>query len=205
MNKRKQHWENIYTNKSPQEVSWTQEKPALSLAWIESLSMPKNAPIIDVGGGESHMVDYLLKLGFTDISVLDISKAALNRSKKRLGKKTEAVQWIEADITTFQPTRTYALWHDRAVFHFLTSPKEIAAYTKMVSRGVTNYLLISTFSKAGPLKCSGLPVKQYDINTLSTTFGDSFQLIKKEEELHTTPFATTQDFLYALLKKAESQ
>ncbi len=201
MNERKQHWENIYTHKSPQEVSWTQGKPSLSLNWIKDLNLPKDAPIIDVGGGESHLVDHLLDLGFTDITVLDISKAALHRSQKRLGEKATSVQWIEADITTFQPSRTYALWHDRAVFHFLTKENEIAYYKELAHHKVRDYLLLGTFSKKGPLKCSGLPITQYDKYTLSTVFNKAFHLMQDQEEVHTTPFNTTQAFLYALFKK----
>lgn len=203
MNERKQHWEHIYTHKSPQEVSWTQGKPSLSLNWIKDLNLPKDAPIIDVGGGESHLVDHLLDLGFTDITVLDISKAALHRSQKRLGDKATTVQWIEADITTFQPTRSYALWHDRAVFHFLTKENEIAYYRELAQDKVSDYLLLGTFSKKGPLKCSGLPITQYDIDALSACFKKCFDVQQQKEELHTTPFDTTQAFLYALFKKVE--
>ena len=133
MDQRKSHWENIYTHKSPEEVSWTQGKPVLSLSWIASLALPKDAPIIDIGGGESHLVDYLLTLGYTDLSVLDISKAALQNSQARLGDNAAKVKWIEADITTFQAERSYALWHDRAVFHFLTQKRDIETYTRLVS------------------------------------------------------------------------
>lgn len=187
MNSKQTHWENIYTHKNPQEVSWTQEKPALSLSWIESLHLPKDAPIIDVGGGESHLVDYLIDMGYSDLSVLDISQAALNRSQERLGSKANSVQWIQADITTFQPKKKYALWHDRAVFHFLTQKKDIETYTNTVSTAVNQYLLMSTFSKDGPLKCSGLPITQYDIESISANFSFAFDLIQQAREEHTTP------------------
>lgn len=204
MDQRKSHWENIYTHKNPKEVSWTQDKPILSLSWIESLALPKDAPIIDIGGGESHLVDYLFALGYTDLSVLDISKAALQKSQARLGKNAANVKWIEADITTFQAERTYALWHDRAVFHFLTQKRDIESYTRLVSTAVNQYLLMSTFSKEGPLKCSGLPIMQYDANGLTAIFSSDFKLLLQQKEAHTTPFDTTQAFIYAMFQKRES-
>ena len=204
MDQRKSHWENIYTHKTPEEVSWTQGKPVLSLSWIESLALPKDAPIIDIGGGESHLVDYLLALGYTDLSVLDISKAALQKSQVRLGDMAAKVKWIEADITTFQAERTYALWHDRAVFHFLTQKEDIETYVQLVSTAVNKYMLMSTFSKEGPLKCSGLPIIQYDADDLAANFTKDFQLLQQETEVHTTPFNTTQAFIYALFQKAKS-
>ena len=204
MNSKQSHWENIYTHKSPQEVSWTQGKPLLSLSWIESLALPKNAPIIDVGGGESHLVDYLIDMGYSDLTVLDISQAALKRSQERLGSKANLVHWIQADITTFQPKRKYTLWHDRAVFHFLTQKEEINAYTSMVATVVDQYLLMSTFSKEGPLKCSGLPITQYDVESISSNFSAAFELLQQDQELHKTPFDSTQAFIYALLKKTDS-
>lgn len=204
MNSKQSHWENIYTHKSPQEVSWTQEKPYLSLSWIESLALPKNAPIIDVGGGESHLVDYLIEMGHSDLTVLDISQAALKKSQERLGSKASLVQWIQADITTFQPKRKYTLWHDRAVFHFLTQKEDINTYNHMVSTAVDQYLLMSTFSKEGPLKCSGLPITQYDAESISVNFSEAFELIRQDQEIHTTPFDSTQAFIYALFKKTDS-
>lgn len=191
MNSKQSHWENIYTHKSPQEVSWTQGKPLLTLSWIESLALPKNAPIIDVGGGESHLVDYLIDMGYSDLTVLDISQAALKRSQERLGSKANLVQWIQADLTTFQPKKKYSLWHDRAVFHFLTQKEDINTYTNMVSTAVDQYLLMSTFSKEGPLKCSGLPITQYDIESISSNFSAAFELLQQDQELHTTPFDST--------------
>lgn len=204
MNSKQSHWENIYTHKSPQEVSWTQGKPHLSLSWIDSLVLPKNAPIIDVGGGESHLVDYLIESGYSDITVLDIAKAALEKSQKRLGAKANFVKWIQADITTFQPKKKYTLWHDRAVFHFLTQQEDIQTYINTVSKAVDQYLILSTFSKDGPLKCSGLPITQYDAQSISTNFSSAFELLQQVQELHKTPFNNTQAFIYALLKKVNS-
>lgn len=204
MNQKKSHWENIYTQKSPEEVSWTQKKPVLSLRWIESLSLPKNAAIIDIGGGESRLVDYLLALGYSDLTVLDITEAALNRSKKRLGLKANLVNWIQADITTFKPQKKYSLWHDRAVFHFLTHEDEVKTYVDTVAASVDQYLLMSTFSKEGPLKCSGLPITQYDAKSIAAHFTNDFKLLQQEHETHTTPFDTTQAFIYTLFKKEDS-
>ena len=204
MNQKKSHWENIYTQKSPEEVSWTQKKPVLSLRWIESLSLPKNAAIIDIGGGESRLVDYLLALGYSDLTVLDIAEAALNRSKKRLGLKANLVNWIQADITTFKPQKKYCLWHDRAVFHFLTHEDEVKTYVDTVAASVDQYLLMSTFSKEGPLKCSGLPITQYDAKSIAAHFTNDFKLLQQEHETHTTPFDTTQAFIYTLFKKEDS-
>ena len=201
MNSKQAHWENIYTHKSPQEVSWTQEKPTLSLTWIQSLHLPKDAPIIDVGGGESLLVDHLIDMGYSDLTVLDISQAALNRSQERLGSKANLVQWIQADITTFRPKKKYTLWHDRAVFHFLTQKEDIKTYTNMVSAAVNQHLLLSTFSKEGPLKCSGLPITQYDSDSISANFSTAFELTQQQAEVHTTPFNSTQAFIYALFKK----
>ena len=204
MNQKKSHWENIYTQKSPEEVSWTQKKPVLSLRWIESLSLPKNAAIIDIGGGESRLVDYLLALGYSDLTVLDITEAALNRSKKRLGLKANLVNWIQADITTFKPQKKYIIWHDRAVFHFLTHEDEVKTYVDTVAASVDQYLLMSTFSKEGPLKCSGLPITQYDAKSIAAHFTNDFKLLQQEHETHTTPFDTTQAFIYTLFKKEDS-
>ena len=201
MNTSKQHWDQVFTTKSPQEVSWTQDKPSLSLSIIASLALPKNSPIIDVGGGESLLVDHLLALGYTDISVLDISAEALARSKERLGSKADEVKWIVADITQFKPKRPYTLWHDRAVFHFLTEQKDIQYYVNTVRESVNEHLLLSTFSLDGPLKCSGLPITQYSVQSLTDIVSSSFDLVKFEEEVHTTPFKTTQAFLYCLFNR----
>ena len=198
---RKKHWDTIYTNKTPSEVSWTQETPSLSLAMIESLALSKDAPIIDVGGGESQLVDHLLTLGYTDLTVLDISAEALERSKKRLGDKATQIDWIVADITSFKPKRNYTLWHDRAVFHFLTEKDSIEYYTNMVRENVGEHLLLSTFSLDGPQKCSGLPIKQYSASSLNAVFSVSFDLIKSAEEIHNTPFETTQAFVYCHFKQ----
>lgn len=182
-NERKNHWEKIYAEKSPAQVSWTQKEPSTSIDFVKTTSLPMDAPIIDVGGGESHLVDRLIELGYSDITVLDISKNALERCQQRLGKKAEKVEWIVADITQFQPSRSYALWHDRAVFHFLTHENDIKTYKKLVRNYLDHSLILSTFSLKGPLKCSGLPIQQYDSAGLASLFAPQFELVHHQEEV----------------------
>lgn len=200
-NLKKAHWENIYLNKTPQEVSWTQEVPETSLRLINSFGLDKTARIIDIGGGESKLVDYLLDQGYENISVLDISANALARAKKRLGEKAEKVTWIEADITVFEPKEKYDIWHDRAVFHFLTTDTDIKAYLNLVEQAVNKRLIIGTFSTNGPLKCSGLEIKQNDESSLVNTFEKKFNKIECFTENHTTPFYTTQNFIFCTFAK----
>lgn len=203
MTSKKQHWENVYQTKTPQEVSWTQAKPQTSLDFISSFKLEKNAKIIDIGGGESHLVDFLLEDGFTDITVLDISSIALEKAKKRIeekfGEKAKFVTWIVSDITEFEPKISYELWHDRATFHFLTDDKDINKYKNTVEKYVAKGLVMATFSKEGAKKCSGLEVSQYDENSLSF---DSFDKIKCLQEDHTTPFNTKQNFLFCSFQKS---
>ena len=200
-NNRKQHWESVYENKSPNEVSWTQEVPKTSLDFIASFGLDKQAKIIDIGGGDSKLVDYLLEQGYENISVLDISAKALERAKARLGTKAEKVNWIESDIADFSPKITYDVWHDRAAFHFLTTPEQISKYKDIVQKCVTGFLTIGTFSENGPKKCSGLDIKQYNENSLSEVFNNSFDKIRCITEDHITPFDTTQNFVFCSFKK----
>ena len=197
----KKHWEEIYASKTPQEVSWTQEIPATSLRLINEANIAKEAAIIDIGGGDSKLVDNLIKEGYTNLTVLDISGKALERAKVRLGDQAKLVQWIESDINTFVPTIQYAIWHDRAVFHFLTDDQEIQHYNELVSKHTTERFIIGTFSENGPLKCSGIAIKQYTINQLELLFGHSFKLITSFQEDHTTPFNTAQNFTFASFKR----
>jgi 2-polyprenyl-3-methyl-5-hydroxy-6-metoxy-1,4-benzoquinol methylase len=198
---RKSHWENVYTTKQPHEVSWTQEVPATSLNLIRSFAIDKSAGIIDIGGGDSNLVDFLLDEGYTNISVLDISSEALERAKKRLGAKADNVKWIESDITAFEPAEQYAIWHDRAAFHFLTTPEQIANYVATAAKAVTGYLAIGTFSENGPKRCSGLDITQYSEEKLENTFTASFKKTDCLTEDHTTPFNTTQNFIFCSFKK----
>jgi SAM-dependent methyltransferase len=196
----KQHWEKIYTEKHPQEVSWTQEVPATSLQFIKSFDLPKTASIIDIGGGDSKLVDYLLIEGFHDITVLDISEQALERAKNRLGKQADKVTWIVLDITDFKPPKHYHLWHDRATFHFLTSGDQIEKYLHTARLFVKGFLTIGTFSHDGPTTCSGLQIRQYNEDELQQQLSKGFTKIRCITEDHITPFNTKQNFLFCSFK-----
>jgi trans-aconitate methyltransferase len=193
----KEHWEAIYKTKQPNEVSWTQEVPQLSLDFIHRLAIPKTARIIDIGGGDSKMVDFLLVRGYTNVSVLDISEAAILRAKERLGEKADKVKWIVSDILEFNPSEKYDVWHDRAAFHFQTDPVNIRKYLKIVKHAVDGIAIIGTFSVDGPNKCSGLAVKQYDENGMKSEFEKSgFKNIECEREDHITPAGVVQNFVF---------
>ncbi len=198
---RKQHWETVYETKSPDQVSWTQEVPKTSLDFIQSFGMDKTARIIDIGGGDSNLVDFLLDAGYKDITVLDISEKAIDRAKERLGDRAEKVNWIVSDVTEFEPDTSYDIWHDRAAFHFLTSPGQITKYSETVKKAVTGFVIVGTFSTNGPTKCSGLDIKQYDEKTLTAALGNGFDKLKCITEDHTTPFNTTQNFLFCSFKR----
>lgn len=197
MNKR-DHWEHIYETKSSSELSWTQASPTSSLEFVHSFSLPHNARIIDIGGGDSKFVDALLAEGYSDITVLDISAAALNRAKERLGERASAVNWVVSDIRDFQPDRPYDLWHDRAAFHFFTQQEEVGQYIQTASRAVVQkgFLTIGTFSLEGPQKCSGLPVKQYSEDLLNETLQRDFFKLRCITEDHVTPAQKVQNFLF---------
>ena len=197
----KNHWETVYTNKKPNEVSWTQEIPKTSLDFIKSFNLPKTASIIDIGGGDAYLVDFLLADGYTDITVLDISAASLERAKIRLGENSSKVTWIVSDITEFKPERKYQVWHDRATFHFLTSNDQIQEYLKIANTAVNGFLAIGTFSENGPTKCSNLNIKQYSETDLQLVFKEGFLKIKCVNEDHTTPFDTIQNFTFCSFKK----
>jgi SAM-dependent methyltransferase len=203
MENKKSHWENVFTTKKPSEVSWTQDYPTASMNYLENLNLSKTANIIDVGGGDSNLVDALLEKGYQNIWVLDISEAALERAKKRLGDKAHLVHWIVSDITEFKPAVTFDFWHDRAVFHFLTEDESINKYVAIVGSAIAangNFLL-GTFSENGPLKCSGLDIKQYSEITMKNTFKDNFEAVKCFTENHITPFDTVQNFQFCGFKK----
>ncbi|AZI32325.1 class I SAM-dependent methyltransferase [Kaistella carnis] len=197
---RKKHWETVYETKNPDEVSWTQEIPKTSLAFIHSFGLDKSAKIIDIGGGDSKLVDHLLNQGFENITVLDISENALEKAKIRLVEKAKKVTWIVSDILDFEPTETYDVWHDRAAFHFLTTDEEIEKYKSIVNKSVDGFLIIGTFSENGPLKCSGLEISQYSQEKLTSTFEEKFDKIDSVLEDHQTPFGTTQNFLFCGFK-----
>lgn len=195
------HWETVYETKSPEQVSWTQEIPKTSLDFIKSFRLPKSAKIIDIGGGDSRLVDFLLEEGFEDITVLDISAKALDRAKDRLGDKAENIHWVVSDITQFKPTTTFDIWHDRATFHFLTTTEQISKYLEIARNSVEGYMTIGTFSENGPDKCSGLQVKQYNEETLSTELQNGFRKIRCINEDHVTPFQTSQNFQFCSFER----
>ncbi len=201
---KKEFWEDIYARKDYNEVSWSQEIPRTSLQLINSCHLPKDAAIIDIGGGESTLVDFLLREGYTDISVLDISGKALEKAKRRLGEKAKKVSWIEMDVLKFKPQKKYDLWHDRAAFHFLTTDEDIDTYMQMVKDNVEKYTVIGTFSKKVPKKCSGLDIRQYSQQGLARLFSPEFKRKECLTEDHITPFETIQNFLFCLFKKEKS-
>ncbi|KAB2916837.1 MAG: class I SAM-dependent methyltransferase [Bacteroidetes bacterium] len=196
----KTHWETVYATKQPNEVSWTQERPQTSLDLINGLNLPESAAIIDIGGGDSKLVDCLLEAGYEDITVLDISANAIKRAQQRLGKDAEKVTWIVCDINEFKPTKTYDVWHDRAAFHFLTTPENIAAYIALTSKWVNEQLIIGTFSTEGPKKCSGLDITQYSKEELQHLFAANFTPQECFTINHTTPFNTVQNFVFCSFK-----
>lgn len=200
-NDRKEHWENIYALKQPNEVSWTQQVPETSLQFINSCGLPKDASIIDIGGGDSRLVDFLLSDGYTNITVLDISENALQRARKRLGDKATQVNWIVSDVLEFEPEHNYDIWHDRAAFHFFTDDNEIQKYIQLISRYVNSDLIIGTFSDRGPLKCSGLHIKQYSPESMLQLMSEHFKSVDCITIDHVTPFDTTQNFLFCHYKK----
>lgn len=197
----KNHWENVYETKNPDEVSWTQKIPQTSLDLIEEASKDKSSKIIDIGGGDSNLTDFLLEKGFANISVLDISAKALEKAKERLGAQAENIDWITTNITEFEPPTTYDIWHDRAAFHFLTTEEEIKKYAEIVKNAVSDTLIIGTFSVNGPQKCSGLSIVQYDEDRLKAIFSENFELVKSFTEDHITPFNTVQNFIFCQFKK----
>jgi ubiquinone/menaquinone biosynthesis C-methylase UbiE len=204
MENNKSHWENVFTTKKPKEVSWTQEYPKTAIDYLENLNLSKTANIIDVGGGDSNLVDALLEKGYKNIWVLDISATALENAKKRLGKKADLVHWIVSDITEFKPEVKFDFWYDRAVFHFLTDEVSIDKYVTLAGNVIAtngNFLL-GTFSENGPLKCSGLEIKQYSENTMKQTFKESFEALNCFTEQHKTPFDTMQHFQFCGFKKS---
>lgn len=199
----KQHWEHIYNTKTLQEVSWYQSKPETSLKLIEQYQLPFSARIIDIGGGDSYLADYLLQAGYENITVLDISEAAIERAKARLGADAMRVNWIVTDITAFKPQQEYDCWHDRAAFHFLTDNTSIDTYTRIVEQAVVpgGLLIMATFSEQGPLKCSGIPIQQYSITSLTDQFKAGFTPLECFTIDHTTPFQTSQNFVFCSFKR----
>ncbi len=203
MENRKSHWENVFSTKGEKEVSWYQQKPETSLQFFTENNIPKDAKIIEVGGGDSYLIDNLLDLGYTDVTILDISKNAIARLKKRLGAKANKVKFIISDVLEFSPKEKYDVWHDRASFHFLTSIEDIQKYKSLVSNSLNEngLLFLGTFSENGPLKCSGLEITQYSESKIQSVFGNDFSVENCFSEDHQTPFDTVQNFIFCSLKK----
>lgn len=201
----KTHWEHIYEIKAPTKVSWYQEHAQLSLQYIQNAGIQKSDPIIDVGGGASTLVDDLIADGFQHITILDISGGALQLARQRLGANAHAVNWIEADITQANlPDQSYTLWHDRAVFHFLTQAADRQLYIDSVRHAVrpNGHVIVATFASDGPDHCSGLEVARYNPESLHSEFGADFVLVSSSPETHHTPFGTEQKFIYCYCRKS---
>ena len=200
----KDHWEKVYTTNASNAVSWFQPHADFSVGLIKATGVGLDASIIDVGGGASTLVDDLLAQGYTDLTVLDLSASALAAAHKCLGSKASAVRWIEADITKADlPGHQFDIWHDRAVFHFLTTPEDRAAYVRTVFRSVKpgGHVIVATFAEDGPNQCSGLPVMRYRPDELHAEFGEAFSLLSHEKEAHHTPSGTVQQFVYCYCRR----
>ena len=199
------HWENIYRTKGERDVSWFEESPAISLDLIHAAGIKTDASIIDIGGGASRLVDALLDEGFEAITVLDLSNEALARSKARLGARSAKVRWVVADVTAWEPSQTYDVWHDRAAFHFLTDQTDRAAYAERVLRAVRpgGHVIIGTFALDGPERCSGLPVVRHDAASLAQMLGPSFELIESRKHVHQTPKGSVQRFQLSRFRRVK--
>ena len=202
-NTKKQHWETVFTTKAENEVSWYQKQPQTSIQLIQACKVAKDAAIIDIGGGDSYLIDSLLDLGYTNLYLLDISEAAIERAKNRLGDKAKQVTFINSDSLKFQSDVKFDIWHDRASFHFFTEANDIEQYKSNVIENTNQNanLIIGTFSEDGPLKCSGLPITQYSVEKMEAVFGDDFELENCFTEDHETPFDTIQNFIFCHYKK----
>ncbi|MDA9423075.1 class I SAM-dependent methyltransferase [Bradyrhizobium sp. CCBAU 53380] len=203
MSDRSAHWDHVYATKGEAEVSWYQDSPAISLAMIRAATCDLDAPIIDIGGGASRLVDALLQDGYRDVSVLDLSVNALEVAKKRIGAGASMVDWIVADATSWRPAKSYDVWHDRAAFHFLTDPRDRAAYVERLRSAVASggQVIIGTFAPDGPEKCSGLPVQRHDSASLAAELGPEFELMETRRETHHTPWNSTQAFQFSRFRR----
>ncbi len=201
---RKRHWENIYENRQPDEVSWYQPKPAISLDFLKLAKLPKTASIIDTGGGESLFVDYLLDAGYKNITVLDISDTAIRHARQRVGDKANLVKWIVSDVVDFEPEEKYDFWHDRGTFHFLTNEDDIQKYIALIRAAVKpkGHVVIGTYSDSGPQRCSGLEIHQYSEDLIERQFKPYFTKIASRREDHITPYNTVQNFLFCCFRKS---
>ena len=204
---RKKHWWDVYQEKSSSELSWYQKEPKLSLELIRSTNAASNDAIIDIGAGTSVLVDYLKKENYTNLTVLDISENAIAIAKKRLGKSAKSINWIVSDITKFDVFQKFSLWHDRALFHFLTDPSDRGIYVKALINAVRpeGHLIIATFAIGGPKKCSGLEIVQYDSEKMIAELGDNFKLVEERKEVHITPANKEQKFNFFLFRRVPNK
>lgn len=200
---RKHHWDHVYSTKAETGVSWYQDEPRLSFELIGAVAPAEGGRIIDVGGGASVLVDRLLDLPFGEIAVLDISETALGKAKARLGERAERVRWVVADVTEVPEPGTFDVWHDRAVFHFLTDPDDRRSYVELARKTVPEggYLVIATFADDGPTQCSDLDVCRYNARSLASELGEGFSLVREARETHTTPGGSSQAFVYVVFKR----
>lgn len=200
---RKTHWDNVYTQRQPADLSWYQAHPETSLRLIADSGIGKNDTLIDIGGGASLLVDKLVESGFTNVTVLDISAAAIAATQARLGQRAATVRWRVEDITRFEPAEKYALWHDRAVFHFLTEAADRRAYLAAAASALDSggQLIVATFAPDGPEKCSGMPVVRYDAQSLAREVGENFELLESCGETHVTPGGGKQSFSYCRFRR----
>jgi len=202
---RMSHWEGVYRKKDDTQLSWHQDDPSLSLALCEMAGIDSGSSVIDIGGGTSRLAARLIEKGLRDVSVLDLSEAALERSRRHLGPVNDQIEWIAADVTTWIPNRRYDLWHDRAVFHFLVEAEDRSAYLNRLRRCLQpgGHAIIATFALDGPETCSDLPVMRYDPQGLSAVLGDAFTLIAERMHMHPTPWGSPQSFQFSLLRKVQ--
>ena len=200
---RHDHWQKVYTSKGENEVSWFQESPAPSLELIERVSANPASDVIDIGGGASRLVDALIERGFSAVTVLDLSEAALATAKARLGARAKRVQWVAGDVTIWEPRQSYDIWHDRAAFHFLTEARDRAAYLSRLRQAVRpgGHAIIATFALDGPERCSGLPVMRYDAASLAEMLGEEFTLIETRRHQHSTPWHSMQQFQFSIFQR----
>jgi trans-aconitate methyltransferase len=200
---RQAHWRKVYKEKGEKQVSWFQEIPAISLELIHGVGAKPNSAIVDIGGGASRLVDDLVREGYRDLTVLDLSDDAIAIARSRLGERATLVKWIVTDVTEWEPSRQFDLWHDRAAFHFLTEATDRAAYLDRLMRAIrpSGHAIIATFAIDGPERCSGLPVRRYDATLLSAALGRAFALIGTRRQDHTTPTGGVQRFLFSVFRR----
>ncbi len=203
---RQSHWENVYTSKNETEVSWFEQSPGPSLQIITELAPDVDLSVIDIGGGASRLVDALIEKGFRDLTVLDLSAAALDAAKARLGARAAEVHWLVADATSWTPPGTYDIWHDRAAFHFLTEERDRASYIERMKRALRTggHAVMATFAPDGPERCSGLSIVRYDAESLGRTLGDGFELVGSRPHAHVTPWGSNQSFQFSVFRRDES-